>query len=169
MIISWSRHLAKGSALGKVMRGFGELSNVNWRTLKRVPSSRIFTDDLYFNHDREPFLNVIKAVRENPNHTFSARAVAYFLYNMSEIGVNESIVQDLIERYVARFRGNYTGRVAFGALAGGLKLNYKPSVLRTFAEDYIAEIEKLSRLSLTQLRTNLSGHMRHFSSIPVYL
>lgn len=153
--------------MGRMSRGFAELPSINWKQVKNVPSPKIFTDDLYFDHKRESFLSVVKAVKENPNHTFSARAVAYFLYNMSEVGVNEDIIQDLIERYVARFRGNYTGRVAFGALAGGLKLNYKPAVLRTFAEDFLNEIENLGMRGLTKNRRKLSRCTRHFLLTPV--
>lgn len=165
MINNWAKLSVRSLGLARLSRHFAQLPHINWKEVMRIPKTDMLRDDLWYDHEKgEHFEVVVQAIRENPNREFNAKAVAYFLYNMSIINVQEGIIADLIERYVTRFRGDYVGRLSFGALAGGLRLNYKPMLLRIFAEDFINQADNLGRCLLTKVLMNMCTLTRHFRS-----
>jgi hypothetical protein len=143
--------LGRSLTVARLSRQFAQLPHINWKEVMRIPKTDMLTDDLWYDHEKgEHFEHVVQAIRENPNRDFNAKAVAYFLYNMSLVNIQEGIIGDLVERYVTRFRGDYVGRLAYGALAGGLRLDYKPMLLRIFAEDFVNQVDTFGRHLFTR-------------------
>ena len=109
-------------------------------------SIQMLRDDLWYDHQRsEPFENVVLTLRNNPSRELSARAVGFTLFHMGIVKKYDAVVNDILERYVEKYRGTYNPRLAFGALSGGLRCNIKPFCIRVFLEDCMEHQKSYSR------------------------
>src|SRR3990167_8145771 len=139
-------------------RTFNEVKAVlKVRKLYPAFKTTSFYDELYYDHSKTgPFAEVVNSVKANPNREMNERAVAYLLFNMGVCGISDAVIGDMVDTYVERFRGTYDGRIVFGALAGGLRVNIQPKTLRVFLEDFLPEKDTMRTLELLNIMEALS-------------
>jgi len=110
-------------------------------------SIQMLRDDLWYDHKKnESFENVVLNLRNDPSRELNARVVSFMLFHMGVIKKYDAVVNDILERYVEKYRGTYNARLAFGALSGGLRCNVKPLCIRVFLEDCLEHQKTYSSL-----------------------